>query len=158
MLSAYHVWFFVIVLPHSGWYPPDAYARKIFLTGTWHSSLLWGYASAWQIQEWMLTVTYWIEHRAPNEGARESTQGARGVFIPVGGTTIWTDQFPTPTPRAVSLVAYAAEDGLFGHQWEERPLVLRRSYAPSTGECQGQEAGVGELESRAGGGYRGLWG
>jgi hypothetical protein len=30
----------------------------------------------------------------------------------------------------VSLVAYVAEDGLVGHQWEERPLVLRRSYAP----------------------------
>jgi hypothetical protein len=30
----------------------------------------------------------------------------------------------------VSLVAYVAEDGPFGHQWEERPLVLRRSYAP----------------------------
>jgi hypothetical protein len=30
----------------------------------------------------------------------------------------------------VSLAAYVAEDGLVGHQWEERPLVLRRSYAP----------------------------
>jgi hypothetical protein len=29
----------------------------------------------------------------------------------------------------VSLVAYVAEDGLVGHQWEERPLVLRRSHA-----------------------------
>jgi hypothetical protein len=28
----------------------------------------------------------------------------------------------------------------------------------STGECQGQEAGVGGLGSRARGGYRGLWG
>jgi hypothetical protein len=26
--------------------------------------------------------------------------------------------------RAVSLVAYVAEDGLVGHQWEERSLVL----------------------------------
>jgi hypothetical protein len=30
----------------------------------------------------------------------------------------------------VSLVAYVAEDGLVGHQWQERPLVLRRLYAP----------------------------
>jgi hypothetical protein len=36
----------------------------------------------------------------------------------------------TSTPRAVSLVVYVAEDGLVGHQWEERPLVLQRSYAP----------------------------
>ena len=28
----------------------------------------------------------------------------------------------------MSLAAYVAEDGLVGHQWEERPLVLRRSY------------------------------
>jgi hypothetical protein len=28
---------------------------------------------------------------------------------------------------------------------------------PSTGECQGQEAGVGGLGSRVGGGNRGLW-
>jgi hypothetical protein len=25
------------------------------------------------------------------------------------------------TPELVSLVAYVAEDGLVGHQWEERP-------------------------------------
>jgi hypothetical protein len=30
----------------------------------------------------------------------------------------------------VSLVAYVAEDHLVGHQWEERPLVLQRLYAP----------------------------
>jgi hypothetical protein len=29
----------------------------------------------------------------------------------------------TSTPRAVSLVAYVAEDGLVSHQWEKRPLV-----------------------------------
>ena len=68
-----------------------------------------------------------MEHRAPNEGARESTQGAKGVCNPIGGTTIYTNQLP---PRVVSLVAYVAEDGLVSHQWEERPLVLRRSYAP----------------------------
>jgi hypothetical protein len=30
----------------------------------------------------------------------------------------------------VALVAYVAEDGLFGHQWDERLLVLRRPYVP----------------------------
>jgi hypothetical protein len=29
-----------------------------------------------------------MEHRAFNEGARESTQGAKGVCNPIGGTTI----------------------------------------------------------------------
>jgi hypothetical protein len=33
-------------------------------------------------------------HRAPNGGARESTQGAKMVFNPMGGTTIWTNQYP----------------------------------------------------------------
>ena len=32
------------------------------------------------------------EHRIPNEGARERTQGAKGVCSPLGGTTIWTIQ------------------------------------------------------------------
>jgi hypothetical protein len=29
-----------------------------------------------------------MEHRAPNGGARESTQEAKGVCNPIGGTTI----------------------------------------------------------------------
>jgi hypothetical protein len=114
--------------------PPNrdtiTYANKILLTGPWYSCLLWGYASAWQIQKWMLTVIYWIEHRAPNEGARESTQRAKGVCNPIGGTTIWTNQY---RPELVSLVVYVAEDGLVGHQWDERPLVLQRLYAKYRG-------------------------
>jgi hypothetical protein len=61
----------------------------------------------------MLTVIYWMEHRAPNVGVRESTQGAKGVCNPIEGTTIRTNQYP---PELVSLVAYVAEDGLVGHQ------------------------------------------
>ena len=45
-------------------------------------------ASAWQIQKWILTVIYWVQNRFPNEGARESTQGAEGVCSPIGGTII----------------------------------------------------------------------
>jgi hypothetical protein len=43
----------------------------------------------------------------------------------------------------VSLAAYVAEDGLVGHHWEERPLGIANFICPSTGECQGQEEGVG---------------
>jgi hypothetical protein len=53
--------------------------------------------------------------------------------------------------KCVSLVAYVAEDGLVGHQWEERPLVLQRLYAPVQGEARarrwewvGRGAGWGE--------------
>ena len=96
----------------------------------------------------MLTVIYWMEHRAPNGGARESTQGAEGVCNPIGGTAIWTNQYP---PELVSLTAYVVEDGLVGHQWEERPLVLQRFYAPVQGNARARKwewlvwgAGCGE--------------
>jgi hypothetical protein len=62
----------------------------------------------------------------------------------------------TSNPRAVSLVAYVAEDGLVGHQWEERPLVLQRSYTPVQGNARarkqewvgwgaGWEEGIGDF-------------
>jgi hypothetical protein len=51
----------------------------------------------------------------------------------------------TSTLRTMYLVAYVAEDGLVGHQWEARPW-----------SCE--VAGLGGLGSRAGGGYRGLSG
>jgi hypothetical protein len=88
----------------------------------------------------MLTVSYWMEHRAPNGGTRESTQGAKGVCNIISGTTIWTNHYP---PELVSLAAYVAEDGLVGHHWEERPLGLANFTCLSTGEHQGQEVGVG---------------
>jgi hypothetical protein len=31
---------------------------------------------------------YWMDHRAPNGGASESTQGAKEIFNPIGGKTI----------------------------------------------------------------------
>jgi hypothetical protein len=130
-----------------------AYASKILLTRPWYSSLLWSYASAWQIQKWMLTVIYWMEHRAPKEGARKSTQGSKGVCNPIGGITIWTNQYPT---ELVSLAAYVAEDGPSQPSVGGEVLGLVKIICLSTGECQGQEAGVGGLGSRVGGWYRGL--
>ena len=49
----------------------------------------------------------------------------------------------------MSLAAYVTEDGLANHHWEERPLVLQRSYArgmpgPGTGSGWIGEWGVGE--------------
>jgi hypothetical protein len=35
-----------------------------------------------------------MEHRDPNGGAREITQGAEGVCNPIDGTTTWTNQYP----------------------------------------------------------------
>jgi hypothetical protein len=46
-------------------------------------------------------------------------------------------------PELVSLAAYILEDVLVGHHCEERPLGLTNFICLSTGECQGQEVGVG---------------
>jgi hypothetical protein len=47
----------------------------------------------------------------------------------------------------VSLAAYVAEDGLVSHHWKQWPIGLANSICLSTGECQGQEVGVGGSES-----------
>jgi hypothetical protein len=49
----------------------------------------------------------------------------------------------TSTPELLTLAAYVAEDCLVGHQWKKRPIGLANCICPSTGECQGQEVGVG---------------
>jgi hypothetical protein len=36
----------------------------------------------------MLTAIHWTEHRVPNEGFRERTQGVEGLASPIGGKTI----------------------------------------------------------------------
>jgi hypothetical protein len=36
----------------------------------------------------MLTVTYWMDHRAPNGGARESIPGTKEICNSVGATTL----------------------------------------------------------------------
>jgi hypothetical protein len=39
----------------------------------------------------------------------------------------------------MSLVAYVAENGLVGHNWEERPLVSRRLYASVQGNARARK-------------------
>jgi hypothetical protein len=56
----------------------------------------------------------------------------------------------------MSLTTYVAEDGIVGHHWEDRPLVLRRVYMPQYRGIPGQEAGVGGLGGRAGKVYGGF--
>jgi hypothetical protein len=41
-----------------------------------------------RVKAWMLTAIRWTEHRVPNEGARESTQGVEEVCNPIGRTTV----------------------------------------------------------------------
>ena len=56
----------------------------------------------------------------------------------------------------MSLAAYVAEDGLVGHQWEERPLVLQRFYAPVQGNARARNKAWVGWGAGLGGGYRGL--
>ena len=48
----------------------------------------------------------------------------------------------TKTPELLTLAAYVSKDGLVGHHWKERPIGLANFICPSTGEPQGQNAGV----------------
>jgi hypothetical protein len=75
---------------------PDtiADAKKCLLTGAWYSCFLRGFARTVLIQIWILAANYWTEHGDPNGGVRGRTEGAEGVCSPIGGTTIWTKQYP----------------------------------------------------------------
>ena len=121
MLCLYlvHLLFWLLCVGRNFLSDPDtiAYARKILLKGPWYSCLIWGYASAWQIQKWMLTVIYKMEHRAPNREARESTQGVEVVCNPIGGTTIWTNQYPRA--RVSSCIC--------SRRWPNRPSLGREA-------------------------------
>jgi hypothetical protein len=87
----------------------------------------------------MLTVNYWMDHRAPNGGARESIQGAKEICNPVIGTLLRTNQYP----KLLTLAAYVSKDGLVGHHWKERLIGQANFICPSTGVCQGQKMGMG---------------
>jgi hypothetical protein len=51
----------------------------------------------------------------------------------------------------VSLAAYVSEDSLVGHQWKEKPIGRANFICLSTGECEGQEVGVGGRRNGWGG-------
>jgi hypothetical protein len=51
------------------------------LKGSWYSCLFWGYASACQIQKWMLTVSYRMEYRAPMEEREKVPKELKGSAI-----------------------------------------------------------------------------
>ena len=39
----------------------------------------------------------------------------------------------------MSLATYVSEDGLFGHQWKESPLVVQTLYAPVQGNIRAKK-------------------
>ena len=63
-----------------------------------------------------------------------------------GSAILWVEQRYEliSTLKLLTLAACVSKDGLVGHHWKERPIGLANFICPSTGECQGQEVGVGE--------------
>ena len=115
--------------------------KKFLLREAWYSCLLRGSVSAWQIQKWMLSDNHCIEHSIPNGGAREKTEGAKYVCMPIEETTIWTIQYPQSLqglnyqPKGTHGGTYSSKcicsrGCLVVCQWEEMSLVLWRLDAP----------------------------
>jgi hypothetical protein len=48
-------------------------------------------------------------------------------------------KLPTKEYTLKALAAYVAKDGLVGHQWEERPLVLLKALCPSIGNARNRK-------------------
>jgi hypothetical protein len=93
-----------------------------------------------------------MDHRAPNGGAGGSTQGAGGICNPIGGTTIWTNQYPPPPSRA------HVSSCICIRRWPSRPSVERetrwscRLYMPQYSGTPGPRCG-----SRGVGGDEWVW-
>jgi hypothetical protein len=98
-------------------------------------------------------VSYWMDHRAPSGGARESTQGAKGICNPIGGTTIWTNQYPGALDSSCICIK----------RWPNRPSLEREAhwtcklYMPQYRGTPGPKSGNGWV-GECGGGYGGLLG
>jgi hypothetical protein len=103
----------------------------------------------------MLTAIHWTEHRVPNEGTRERTQGVEGVYSPIGGTNQY--------PQSSQGLNYQPKSGTHGSScicsrgWPCRSSMGGEAFGPvkvlctSIGECLGQEVGAGGLGSRGSG-------
>jgi hypothetical protein len=92
-----------------------------------------------------------MEHRAPNGGARESTQGDKGVCNHIGGTTIWTNKYP---PELVFLASTG---------WPSRPSLGREApwscklYMPQYRGMPGPRSGSGWVGEWVGEGMGNFW-
>jgi hypothetical protein len=84
----------------------------------------------------MLIAIYWTEHRVPNEGARESSQGAEGVENTQGELTsapqssLGLNHQRKHLLGHMDVAAFVAKDSLVG------PVKVM---CPNIGKCQGQE-------------------
>jgi hypothetical protein len=100
----------------------------------------------------MLTVSYWMEHRAPNGGARESIQGSKEICNSVGTTTLRTNQYPGPLDSSCICIK----------RWPSRPSLEREAhwicklYMPQYRGTPGPKSGSGWV-GEWGGGMGDFW-
>jgi hypothetical protein len=59
-----------------------------------------------------------MDHRAPNGGARESSQGAKGICNPIDGTTLRTNQYPGALDSSCICIK----------RWPSRPSLEREAH------------------------------
>ena len=89
----------------------------------------------------MLSANHWTECGVPDGGVGEGIEGAEGVCspmeeqqcqqaIPSRAPRDWTTNQRIHMEGPMTLATYVAENGLVGHQREERPLGLRVFDAP----------------------------
>jgi hypothetical protein len=109
---------------------------------------------------WMLAANYLTEHRIPNGGARESTEGAKAVCIPIGGT-ISTNQIPQTSnglnhqQKSTHRCTHGSKC-ICSREWPcwtsmgGETLGSAKARCPTVGDCQDSEAIVGGLVSRVG--------
>jgi hypothetical protein len=93
------------------------------------------------------------KHKVHNGGARESTWGAEGVCSPIGGTTIWTNQY-SQSFQGLNHQQKSTHGGTHGSScicsrgrpcWTSmggEALDSRKAWCPSVGECQDRDMGV----------------
>ena len=88
-----------------------------------------------------------------NGGATERTEGAEGACSPIGGTTIWANQYPQSS-QGLNHQPKSTHGRTHGSTWicsrgwlcwtskGGEALGPEKAWCPSVGECQGGELGV----------------
>jgi hypothetical protein len=93
------------------------------------------------------SMSWWL-FTPPNGGARESTQGAKGICNPIGGTTLWTNLYPGALDSSCICIK----------RWPSWPSLEREAclscklYMPQYRGTPGQRSGSGWV------GEWGVWG
>jgi hypothetical protein len=90
-------------------------------------------------EQLLRVILLWSRARVHNGGARESTQGAKGICNPIGGSTLWTNQYPGALDSSCICIK----------RWPSRPSLEREThwtcklYMPQNRGIPGPKRGSG---------------